>query len=264
MTKTPSEVVKKIEMILIDGPEKDQRMEIDQESVKELASSIEEVGLMQPILLVVRNTRYEVVWGNRRYLAHKYLGRKTILAKVQNLTESQIIIMRATENIFREGITPIEEAMIYQSLIDTQKMTIDKIATRMKKSAGIVRRRLDLLRMPECLQKAIQKKEIKYGIAENLWQLGDVSRIEYYLQFAIENGATNAVVRLWVKEELDMMRRQRSDVEGGREGIAVNEVIPQYTACQICKKAVEIGKETIIRACPECTKGLIEKLKDGS
>lgn len=260
MTKTQSEVVKKINMIMIESPEKDQRLEIDQDAVKELAASIDEVGLQQPILLVPRKNKYEVVWGNRRFLAHKYLGRTTILAKVQKLNESQIIIMRATENLFREGITPIEEAMIYNSLIEIEKMTIDQIAKRMRKSAGIVRRRLDLLRMPECLQNAIQKKQIKYGIAESLWQLGEVARIEYYLQFAIENGATNAVVRAWVKDELDTMRRQRSDVGGGGDNIAVNEVMPQYSACQICKSAVEIGTETIIRACSECVKRIIEKL----
>ncbi len=260
MIKAQSEVVKKIDMIMIDSPEDDQRLSIDQELVEELAESIKEVGLMQPILLTRKDKRYEVVWGNRRYLAHKYLGLKTILAKVQNLTKSQIIIMRATENLFREGITPIEEAMIYQSLIEIEGMSIPEIATRMKKSAGIVRRRLDLLRMPECLQKAIQSKEIKYGIAESLWQLGDVSRMEYYLQFAIENGATNAVVRGWVKDELDTMRRQRSDVGGGSGDIAVNEAMPQYSACQICKVAVEVGTELIIRACPKCIKAIRETL----
>ncbi|KKN31466.1 hypothetical protein LCGC14_0823790 [marine sediment metagenome] len=261
MKKTLSEVVKKVDMILIEGPERDQRLEIDQDAIKELAQSIEEVGLMQPILLAPRDNKYEVVWGNRRFMAHKYLGRSTILAKIQELSLSQIVIMRATENLFREGITPIEEAMIYQSLIEIEEMSIDQIAVRMRKSAGIVRRRLDLLRMPECLQKAIQKKEIKYGVAENLWQLGDVSRMEYYLQFAIENGATNAVVRGWVKDELDTMRRQRSDVEEGGERIAVNEAMPIYTACQICREAMEIGKETIIRACPVCLKAIIEKVK---
>ncbi len=258
MTKKQSEVVKNIDIILIDGPNIDQRLTIDMELVKELAESIDEVGLMQPILLAKKGKRFEVVWGHRRFLAHKHLGKTTILAKVQDLDQSQITIMRATENIFREGITPIEEALIYKTLTDNDGMTIDQIAKRMRKSAGIVRRRLDLLRMPECLQTAIHKKDISYGVAESLWSLGDVSQIEYYLQFAIENGASVAVVRAWVKDEIDKQRRERSDVGGGGETIAINENIPIFFACMLCKGPTELGKETTFRACPDCAKQLVE------
>ena len=258
MTKKQSEVVKPIDIILIDGPNVDQRLTIDMELVKELAESIEEVGLMQPILLAKKGKRFEVVWGNRRFLAHKHLGKTTILAKVQELEQSQITIMRATENIFREGITPIEEALIYQTLMNDEGMSIEQIAKRMRKSAGIVRRRLDLLRMPQCLQTAIHKKDITYGVAESLWGLGDQAQIEYYLMFAIENGVSVAVVRTWVKDEKDKARRDRADIEGGGETIAINENIPIYFACQLCKGATELGKETSFRACPKCAKQLIE------
>lgn len=253
-----SEVVREVELLKIDGPVEDQRLSIDAELVKELAESIDEVGLMQPILLAKAANRFEVVWGNRRYLAHVYLGRKTILAKVQELDQTQITVMRAVENLFREGITPIEEANIYKSLIEKGGLTIDQVAKRMRKSAGIVRRRLDLLRMPRFLQVAIQKKEINYGVAEALWVLGDESGIQYYLQFAIENGASVAVVRGWVSDEKDKIRRQKTDVGGGVDTIAVNENIPQYIACNVCKEAMKIGEETIIRACPACVKRIIK------
>ncbi len=262
MVKNLSEVVKKIDMILIDGPVRDSRLSIDMDAVKELSESIEELGLMVPILLAKKGERFEVVWGNRRFLAHKHLGKTTILAKVQTLTESQIIIMRATENIHREDITPIEEARIYQTLMQDEEMEIEEIARRMRKSPGIVRRRMDLLRMPEILQDAIQKKEITYGVAESLWGLGDVAQISYYLQFAIENGASVTVVRTWVKDEKDKQRRERNDVEPGGGTIAVNENIPQYIACQLCKNPVEVGKDTIIRACPVCTKQMVEILNN--
>lgn len=256
-----SEVVKKIELVLIDGPEKDQRLEIDQDEVEELAASIEGVGLMQPILITPKNGRYQVVWGNRRYLAHKFLGKTKILAKIQVLTKSEITIMRATENIFRVGITPIEEAYIYQELKEEQGMSLDQIGKRMRKSVGIIRRRLDLLRMPECLQKAIHKKNITYSVAENLWSLGDISSIEYYLPFAIEHGATTAVVRQWVKDEKDKIRRQGSDTERGGGLIAVNENRPTYVACDVCQDPMELGRETVIRACKKCTRGITDAME---
>ncbi len=258
MKKNLSEVVKKVDIILIDGPKVDQRLTIDLEAVKELAASIEEVGLMQPILLTKKGERYEIVWGHRRYLAHKFLGRTQILAKIQELDETQVVIMRATENIFREGITPIEEALIYKTLMETDGMTIDKVAKRMRKSAGIVRRRMELLRMPQILQTAIHEKKINYGVAEALWPLGDEGTIEYYLHFAIENGASVAVVRAWVKEEKDKQRRDRTDIGGGGETIAINENIPVFFTCQLCNGPSKLGTETIFRACPDCAKQLVE------
>ncbi len=256
MKKTASEVVKKISLVEIDGPKADQRFEIEQDAIEELAASIEEVGLMQPILVTPKNGRYEVVWGHRRFLAHKFLGKTSILAKVQDLDKTQITVMRATENLFREGISPIEEAAIYMSLIDEKTMTIEQIAKRMRKSAGLIRRRLDLLRMPEVLQKAIHKKLIKYGVAEDLWSLGDLTSIEYYLQFAIENGATVEVVRQWVRDEKDKRRRSTGELAGGGSTIAVSEGRPTYIACDVCIKPMILGEEQVIRACKTCVKAI--------
>lgn len=260
MVRKSSEVVKPIQMNMIDPPVRDARLTIDMDTVKELAESIDEVGLMQPILLAEKNHRYEIVWGHRRFLAHKHLLKKTILAKIQILDESQIIIMRATENLFREGITVIEEALIYRSLMDNEGMDQSQVAKRMRKTPGIVRRRLDLLRMPRMLQDAVQRKEIGHGVAEALCVLHDEEQISYYLQFAIENGVSVAVVRTWVQDEKDKQRRDRTHVGEGGEPLSINENIPQFFTCQLCKGPAEIGKETTFRACPDCAKALVEMI----
>lgn len=254
MLRNLSEVVRKIDLILIDAPKKDQRLEIDMEEIKELAGSIDEVGLQQPILLVKKDDRYEIVWGHRRFIAHKFLGKLKILAKVQELTSNEITILRATENIHRSDITPIEEAYIYHDLKNEAGLSIEQIAKRMRKSPGIVRRRMDLLRMPEILQKAVHSRNINYAVAEDLWKLGDVTAIEYYLQFCIEHGATSAVVRQWVKDEIDKRRRAASDTgEGGRD-LSPSEPRPVYVPCDLCFDPMEIGTEKTIRACPNCEK----------
>ncbi len=261
MSKTKSEVVKKVSMMIIDGPKTDQRINIDQDEVEELAESINQVGLQQPILLTPRDKRFEIVWGHRRFLAHKFLGKTEILAKVQTLSENEMVILRGTENLFRKDITAIEEAYIYHGLIETGKLTIEEIARRMKKSAGVIRRRLDLLRMPEILQKAIQERKIGYAVAEDLWSLGNVGTIEYYLLFAIEHGATSAVVRQWVKDEKDQQRRKESGAEVGGGTIAVSEEKPVYVPCDICLDPMEIGDETVFRACKNCSRTIIDAMK---
>ena len=263
MSKNLSEVVKKISMLLIDGPKVDQRLEIDQDAIIELAGSIGEVGLQQPVLITPRGKRFEIVWGHRRYLAHKYLGKIEILAKIQILTENQIAILRGTENLYRKDITAIEEAYTYHGLIEDGKLSIDEISRRMKKSAGVIRRRLDLLRMPEVLQKAIQKRKIGYAVAEDLWSLGNVGAIEYYLQFAVEHGATSAVVRSWVKDEKDQQRRKAPGAEGGIERIALNEDKKVYVPCDVCTNPMEIGDETVLRCCKTCAKAIVAAMKKG-
>jgi len=242
----------------IDEPEGVIRMEIDHGAIKTLADSINALGLMQAILVRPARDRFEIIYGHRRFLACRLLGMFKIRATVKELTDTQAAMMRATENVERVDISPIEEAAVYKDLVETHQLSLDEIAGMMGKSKGLIRRRLDLLRMPECLQIAIHKKEINYSVAEELWQLQDVGDIEYYLGFAIQNGASQSTVRQWVKDEIDKRRRQASGTEGSGGGLSPMEILPNYVACDLCQEAMELGKETVIRACPNCT-GAIRK-----
>jgi ParB family chromosome partitioning protein len=242
----------------IDEPEGVIRLDVEDDAIKTLSASINALGLLQAILVRPAKDRFEIIYGHRRFLACRLLGMSKIRATVQELTDIQAAMMRATENVERVDISPIEEAAVYQDLVETHKLSLDKIAGMMGKSSGIIRRRLDLLRMPDCLQIAIHKKEINYSVGETLWQLQDQGEIEYYLVFAIENGASRNTVLQWVKEALDKRRRKDTDVGTGGGLSSPMEVPPQYVACDVCRKAMEIGKETLIRACPDCT-GLIKK-----
>jgi len=242
----------------IDEPQGVIRLDIEDEAIKTLSDSINAIGLLQAILVRPVKDRFEIIYGHRRFMACRLLGMSKIRATVQELTDIQTAMMRATENVERVDITPIEEAAVYKDLVETHKLKLDKIAGMMGKSSGVIRRRLDLLRMPECLQIAIHKKQIPYSTAEVLWQLQDQGEIEYYLAFAVENGASRPTVLLWVKDALDKRRRKDSASEGGREWGSPMEVPPQYVACDMCRSAMEIGKETVLRVCPDCT-GTIRK-----
>lgn len=247
-----------IPMDKTDEPKGIIRLEIDTEEIKRLADSIAAIGLLQAILVRPDGERFEVVFGHRRYLATKLLGSAAIRATVKELTDAEAAMMRATENVDRVDISPIEEAAAYEDLYKTYDMSIDKIAQRMGKSASIIKRRLDLLKMPPCLQQAIHKKLIPYSVGEVLWSLGELSDIEYYLGFAIENGASTNTVRQWVKDALDKRRRKGKDDVGGRGWQSPMESRPVYIACDLCQGAMEIGQETLLRCCPTCT-GFIKK-----
>ena len=242
----------------IDEPQGVIRLDIEDDAIKTLADSINALGLLQAILVRPAKDRFEIIYGHRRFLACRLLGMSKIRSTVQELTDIQTAMMRATENVERQDISPIEEAAVYLDLVETHKLKLDKIAGMMGKSKGVIRRRLDLLRMPQCVHKAIHKKQIPYSVGEVLWQLQDAGDIEYYLNFAIENGASRGVVEKWVKEELDKRRRTDSTREGSGGMGSPMEAPPQYVACDTCRNAMEIGKETLLRICPDCS-GLIKK-----
>lgn len=248
-------------MGLIDRPAAPDRLSIDPEYIKELAASIIEVGLLSPILLSPRGGRFEIVAGDCRYQAFLSLGRDAIPAIIQDLDDENISIVRATENLQKKDLTVIEEARIYKVLHDKHNMSWDKIAQRVGKSPGLVRRRYELLEMPEILIKAMHEGKIGYAVAEHLSRLSTLGRIEYWLYFAIENGATKEQVARWVNEELLQARLTVSAGGGGGGDVVIPRSLPVYVPCDLCAGPMTIGSESVIRCCPECAKKLNEILK---
>lgn len=260
MTKRQKEVVKDVELTLIDEPDGIARLEIDQEYISELAQSIREIGLLQPILLAIKGDRFEIVAGHMRYLAHFKAGLTKIRAVVRELTREQIVIMRATENLNRKDLTPIEEAITYDDLNKTYKISIPDIAKRVGKSPGLIKRRMDLLRMPEVLTKALHLKRISISVAEELWPISDLAALDYYLTFALNGGCTSAVARQWCKDWKDSVRRNKAATGESSPLSSPLEPRPTFVACDLCNGPMKIGEETVIRACPGCAETIKKNL----
>ena len=257
MPRHSKQTVKDISLDLIDEPKGVLRLDIDPEALSDLAQSISEIGLLQNILLAVDGERFEIVFGHRRFLAHKKLGLSSIRSVVRVMTHQEIGIARATENISRDDLTPIEEAATYRNLIDEYGLTLEQVAKKMSKTPGTIKRRMDLLRMPPILQKAVHKKQISMTVAEELWPIADEASLEYYLSFAIENGCTREVARQWAKDWKDTQRRsQTSDGEGPRVALSPNEPRPSYVPCDICNQPVDLNTTKIFRTCPECFRAI--------
>jgi len=254
MTKTTTDKITAVDLSKIDEPRTIDRMEIDQKSVAELAESISEVGLLQPILLRIDGDRYEVIAGHRRYLAHRQLELKTINAIVRKMSDQDAAILRATENLARVDLTPIEEAAIFRNLLENLGMRIDQIAAKVGKSPGLVKRRMDLLKMPPQLRDAVHKKLISISVAEEFWPITDLSVLDYYLSFALEGGCTQAVARTWCKDWKDSERRKASGAVEGGQTFAPSEPRPVYVSCDLCAGPMEIGQEVVLRVCNNCFK----------
>jgi len=253
MKSRPKQVIKEIPLADIDEPKDVLRMEIDPEGIDELAQSISEITLLQPILVAIDGDRFELVFGHRRFLACQKLGLLKIRAIVRQMTTEEIGVARATENINRADLTPVEEANTYFNLINKYGLNIEEAARKMGRSPGTVKRRMNLLKMPPQLQQAVHKKRISVTVAEELWPISDMAELDYYLTYALDGGCTKEVARSWTKEWRDKLRRQQTaGVEGVRE-FAPTEPRPVYVCCDLCEGPMAIGQETVLRLCPECT-----------
>ena len=252
MVKKETMKVQNILLSLVDRPAVPDRLSIDPEYIKELAASIEEIGLMNPVILCPRGNRFEVVAGDCRYQAFLSLGRKEIPAFVQDLDAQQVSVTRATENLQRKDLTVIEEARIYRVLHEEHGLDFEEIAKRTGKGIVTVKRKYDLLKLPEVLIKALQEKKIGYIVAEELMKLPSIGRIEYYLSYCVDHGATIMVVKDWVKDELASIRALEINAGGGSWGTALPEMKPIYVSCDLCNGPMEISEVISLRMCKTC------------
>lgn len=250
--KTPKRKITEVPLNQIDPPSVVDRIAIDTDKVAELAESILEIGLLQPVLLRPIGTRFEVVAGHRRFLAHIRLKVSTIDALIKEMTDQEAAIIRASENLARENLTPFEEAVIFANLVAVHKMTVDEIAKKFGYKAGTIRRRMDINKMPPELQDAVHKKRISVSVAEELWPISDQGDLDYYLSFALDHGCTKEVARTWCKDWRDAKRRKEAPGGEGGQVFSPAEPRPVFVACDLCVGPMEIGQEVVMRVCQKC------------
>lgn len=265
MAKTKKrQLFREIGLDKIDRPHDIVRMEINEGELRELADSIRDRGLMQPIGVTPRGERYLIVFGDRRYLAHELLGLKKIMCRVDEIEDTQVVIDRAVENIQRVNLTPFEEGHIYVGLVEKGGLSLDAISGMVGKSPGVVQRRMDILRMPECFQRALHARVISISVAEELWSCPDQAKREYFLDLAVEHGITQGIARQWVQEFKKSLRGAEGGTGEGRGGAAPFEDVPIYRGCDVCKAPVEYKDVKELRVCPHCHEGIISAIEKDS
>lgn len=261
MPKKKLQVVKEIGLEVIDEPRGRIRLDIDSEKVKELADNIAQIGLLQPIVVREVDGRFEVIAGHRRLLAFRQLGKAKIPCIVRVVNDTECALARASENLRRVDLSPIEEAATYADLRDNHGLSVDEIAKEMGPSAGVVKRRLDLLKMPPNLQQAIHSGKISYGVAEELWRITDEGQRDYYLGYAVDHGITVAVARSWVDDWKRSLRAPKTDVGGTPSPSYPLETKPIYLTCEICHGPTPIEETKNVTMCAGCLTQIQNALK---
>ena len=150
------------------------RREFDDDSLQELANSIRQIGLVQPITLRdMGDGTYTIIAGERRWRASQRVGLVTIPAYIRTVDDENMLEMALVENIQREDLTAIEVALAYQNLIEGHNLTQDQLSEKVGKNRATIANYLRLLKLPASVQVALRNKEIDMGHARALLSVSD-------------------------------------------------------------------------------------------
>ena len=153
------------------------RKVFDEEALNELASSIKEHGVFQPIIVKKSIKGYDIIAGERRFRASKMAGLEKIPAIVREFTDEQMMEIALLENLQRENLSAIEEATAYKAMIEHLNLTQDELSKRVGKSRSHVTNIIGLLRLPKVVQDMISDNRITMGHARALSKLNDDDQI---------------------------------------------------------------------------------------
>ncbi len=145
----------------------------DEDALQELADSIKQFGLLQPILVQDRKDYYEIIAGERRWRAAKLAGLKEVPVIIKNYTEQEIVEIALIENIQREDLNPIEEAQAYKKLLTEFNLKQDEVAERVSKSRAAVTNSIRLLKLSDKVQQMVIDDMISTGHARALLAIED-------------------------------------------------------------------------------------------
>lgn len=171
-------------------PNADQpRSLFDSEALQELANSIREIGIIQPITLrQIAENRFQIIAGERRWRASQLAGKTTIPAYIRTIKDENVMEMALVENIQREDLNAIEIALAYEHLLENTGMTQEKVSERVGKSRTAITNYLRLLKLPAQVQMSLQKKEIDMGHARALLALDSPSLQLKVFKEILKNG----------------------------------------------------------------------------
>ena len=165
----------------------------DQDALQDLAASIKENGVLQPVIVRHNpkdNTQYELLAGERRWRASQLAGKKDVPAIVRKLDDEQMMQAAILENLQREDLTPLEEAQAYRDMMDALKLTQEQVAKRLGKARSAVANFLRLLNLPDEVKDMLQAGQLSMGQARTLLGLRNKRRIVPVAKRAIAESMT--------------------------------------------------------------------------
>jgi len=174
VNQTPATSTDEVEIKLIEANPWQPRTTFDEEALNDLAQSIKEVGIIQPLTLRrVSDDKYQIIAGERRFRASKLAGLTKVPAYIRESDDNRMLELALIENIQREDLDAIEVSLSYQRLMDECNLTQEELSDRVGKKRSTVANYLRLLKLPAIIQKAIREREISMGHARAIINIED-------------------------------------------------------------------------------------------
>lgn len=198
----------------------------DEESLHDLAKSIKEIGIIQPITLrQIAENKFQIIAGERRWRAAQLAGLRSLPAYIRTIKDENVMEMALVENIQREDLNAIEIALAYEHLLENTGMTQEQVSERVGKSRTAITNYLRLLKLPAEVQMALQNKQIDMGHARALLSLEDPKlQLKVFRELLKNKWSVRKV------EEICQHLKNGEDLETGKKKIqAKNQLPEEYT-----------------------------------
>lgn len=248
--ETKSSVMLKISEI---EPNRDQpRSDFDEETLAELAESIAQHGVLQPILVrPVSEDCYQIVAGERRWRASRMAGLTEVPVIIRELSDREVMEIALIENLQREDLSPIEEALGYKSLMDTYEFTQDDVAKTVGKSRSAISNAVRLLSLPQTVIDLISEGVLSSGHARPLLTLRTFEDIELMAKKAAEEELSVREVEKLCKDYLENGGNKK------KKARVVKKRNPFFDEVEISLKEV-LGRRVKVKDKPRKNKGILE------
>ena len=247
-----SSTINEIAIDQIEANPNQPRREFDDEALQELAHSIREIGIIQPITLrQTAENRFQIIAGERRWRASQLAGLKAIPAYIRTIKDENVMEMALVENIQREDLNAIEIALAYEHLLEGSGMTQEKVSERIGKSRTAITNYLRLLKLPAQVQMALQKQEIDMGHARALLALDSPALQIKLFKEILKNGYSVRKV-----EELVQALKNGDDIESGKKKIIARNQLPEEF-CELRNQLASFLNTKVQMTCSPKGKGKI-------
>ena len=215
------EPVKQVKLSLVE-PNRDQpRKKFSEESLAELADSIRQYGIIQPLIVQDKNGYYEIIAGERRWRAAKLAGLKEIPIIIRDISQQEVMEISLIENIQRENLNPIEEALAYKRLLEEFNLKQEEVAKRVSKSRTAVTNSMRLLKLTEDVQQMVIDEKLTMGHARCLIAIEDP---DLQKQIALQVIDKNLSVRD-TEKLMKKLQKQKESAEEEQKKTAEDSVL---------------------------------------
>ena len=240
-----------IEIEAIDPSPIQPRTHFDQAKLAELSQSIVSNGVVQPLLVRKKGTRYELIAGERRWRAAQQAGLARVPVVVRDVPDDRLLELALIENIQREDLNAIEEAHAYKKLIETIGLTQESLAERVGRDRSYITNYLRLLRLPEDIQRLVQEGKLSTGHARTLLATSDVDLQRRIARKIIDK-------ELSVRETERLMRRRSDAAASNRRGGSGSSTGDANIRAAETKLQRRLGTKVRITRTGESLRGKIE------